>query len=225
MLKAYRKNTETKDDSIMNKKSYSLFITLLISFLVVSVFAQLSVGLKEGDWVEYTGIYTGNPPDSYSESARIEIKTIQETEITVEINALHLNGTQTSRTETFDLERGAPDLIIIPANLKPGDEIYHKELGTFTVKGVSDYSFEGTIRELIYANIGAQAEFSWDRSTGILIEAEQTTDTFTQTLLAVDTNIVQTQTLDLDHMLIYGIVIAAIIIIIAIVLLVLKRKK
>jgi len=192
---------------------------------MISVSAQVSVGLKEGDWVEYTCIYTGNPPETYSESAKIEIVTIQGTIITVEINATLLNGTQTSRTETFDLKTGAPDLIIIPANLGLGDEIYNEDLGNFTVEAVSDYSFEGTTRELIYANIGAQAEFSWDRSTGILIEAEQTTDTFTQTLLAVNTNIVQTQTLDLDQMLIYGIVISAIIMIIAIGLLVLKRKK
>ena len=224
MLKTHRKNTETKDDFIMNKRFCTIFIALLISSLVVSVYAQVSVGLKEGDWVEYTGIYTGNPPETYSESAKMEIETIQGTLITVEINATLLNGTQTSRTESFDLETGAPDLVIIPANLEPGDEIYNEELGTFTVEGVSDYSFEGTTRELVYAYV-LNTEFSWDRTTGILIEAEQTTDTFTQTLLAVNTNIVQTQTSDLNPMLIYGIAIAAIIIIIILVVLVLKRKK
>jgi hypothetical protein len=65
----------------------------------------------------------------------MEIKTIQGTQITVEINNILLNGTQTSRTQTFDLEIRAPDfIIIIPANLGPGDEIYNEELGTQTIE-------------------------------------------------------------------------------------------
>lgn len=209
----------------MNRKTYSLLFTSLLSFLMISAYAQISVGLKEGDWVEYTGTYTGNPPETYSENARMEIMTIQGTLVTVEFNTTLLNGTQTSRTETFDLETGAPDLIIIPANLGPEDEIFHEDLGTFAVEGVADYSFEGKTRELVYANIAVDTELSWDRTTGILIEAEQATDTFTQRLLAVNTNIVQTQALDIDQMLIYGIAIAVIIIITVVVLLVLKREK
>jgi len=91
---------------------------------------------------------------------------------------------------------------------------------------VEDYRFDGTTRDLVYAYV-LNTEFSWDRSTGILVEANQTTDTFTQTLSAVNTNIVQTQASDVDPLLIYGIVIAAIIIIIimVVVLLILRRKK
>jgi len=215
---------EIKDDFIMNRKAYPVLIISILSFLVVSVFAQVSVGLKEGDWVEYTATYTGNPPDTYPETARIEVKTIQGTLIIVEIERTLLNGTQTSRTETFNLETGAHDLLIIPANLGEDDEVYHEDIGTVTIEGVENYNFKGTTRELVYAQV-LNTEFSWDRSTGMLIEAIQTTDTFTQTLLAVNTNIVQTQASDINPMLIYGIVIAAIIIIIVVVLLVLKRKK
>ena len=224
MLKVNRKNTKTEDDDIMNKKSYSLFITLLISFLVTSVFAQDSIGLKEAEWIEYTATYTGNPPDTYPETARIEIKTIQGTLITFEIKRTLLNGTQTSHTETFDLENGAPNLIIIPSNLGENDEVHHEDLGTFALEGVADYNFEGTTRQLVYAYV-LDTEFSWDRSTGILIEAIQTADTFTQTLTAVNTNIVQAQALDIEPTLLYGIVIAVFIIIIVVAVLVLKRKK
>jgi hypothetical protein len=216
--------TKIKDDFIMNRRAYLVLIIPILSSLVVSVFAQVSVGLTEGDWVEYTATYTGNPPDTYPETARIEVKTIQGTTITVEIQRTLLNGTQTSQTETFDLENGAPNLIIIPANLGEDDEVHHEDLGAFVLEGVEDYSFKGTTRDLVYAHV-LNIEFSWDRSTGILIEAIQTTDTFTQTLLAVNTNVVQTQASDVDPVLIYGIVIAAIIIITVVVLLVLKRKK
>jgi len=199
-----------------------IFGALILTFLASSVSAQVSVGFNEGDWVEYTSTYTGNPPESYPVSSRMEIKTIQGTQITVEINNILLNGTQTSRTETFDLETGAPDLIIIPANLGPGDEIYHEDLGTYTIERIENYDFEGTTRELVYANV-LDVDFKWDRNTGIVVEFIQTTDTFTRTLRGVDTNIVQVQAL--DPMLLYGIIIAIIAVIIIVIVLFLKKKK
>ena len=207
----------------MKKAVCPLLIILYLSCIMISAFAQVNVGLKEGDWVEYTATYTGNPPDTYPETARVEVQTIQGTVITVEIERDLLNGTQTSKTETFDLENGAPDLLIIPSNLGEDDEVIHEDIGKVVIESVENYNFKGTTRELVYAYV-LNTEFSWDRSTGILVEAIQTTDTFTQTLLAVDTNIVQTQASGLDPLLIYGIVIAVIIIIIVVVLLVLKRK-
>jgi hypothetical protein len=59
----------------------------------------------------------------------------------------------------------------------------------------------------------------------IQIQVDQTTDPFTQTWLAVDTNIIQSQASELDPTLLYGIIIAIIIILAVIVLFVLKRKK
>ena len=199
-----------------------IFGALILTFLASSVSAQVSVGFNEGDWVEYTSTYTGNPQESYPVSSRMEIKTIQGTQITVEINNILLNGTQTSRTETFDLETGAPDLIIIPANLGPGDEIYNEDLGTYTIERIENYNFEGTTRELVYAKV-LDVDFKWDRNTGIVVEFIQTTDTFTRTLRGVDTNIVQVQAL--DPMLLYGIIIAIIAVIIIVIVLFLKKKK
>jgi hypothetical protein len=152
----------------------------------------------------------------------MEIKSIQGTQITVEINNILLNGTQTSRTETFDLETGAPDFIIIPANLGPGDEIYNEELGTYSIERIENFDFKGTTRELVFANV-LGAQFKWDRKTGIAIEIIQTTDTFTQTLRGDDTNIIQAQAL--DSILLYGIINAIIAVIIIIIVLMLKRKK
>jgi hypothetical protein len=207
------------------KKFHSLligFILLVSIFSITNVFAQVSVGFDEGDWVEYTSTYTGNPPDSYPIDSRMEIKNIQGTQITVEIDNILLNGTQTSRTETFDLETGAPDFIIIPANLGPGDEICNEELGTHTIERIENYDFKGTTRELVYANV-LGAKVKWDRNTGIVIEIIQTTDTFTRTLRGDDTNLIQAQAP--DSMLLYGIIIAIIAVIIIVIVLLLKKKK
>jgi hypothetical protein len=152
----------------------------------------------------------------------MEIKSIQGTQITVEINNILLNGTQTSRTETFDLETGSPDFIIIPANLGPGDEIHHEDLGNQTIERIENYDFEGTTRELVYENV-LDVDFKWDRTTGIVVEFIQTTDTFTRTLTGVDTNIVQVQAQDL--ILLYGIIITIIAVIIIVIVQLLKKKK
>jgi len=229
MLKVHRENTETKDDFIMRKKFCTLFITLLFSSIVVSVSAQVSVGLKEGDWVRYEVTYTGSPPEGFPTNTRIEVLEIADTTITVKIENDRLNRTHTSATGTFDLEDGAPDLIIVPANLSVGDQVVNKEWNiTFKIEGVADYDFKDVTRELVFANIvvdGIPVEYNWDRETGIFIQIDQTTDSYTQKYLAYDTNIVQAQATNLDPMLFYGIVTAVVIIIIVAALLVLKRKK
>ena len=208
----------------MKKKFCLLIAFCFISVFGFSVFAQVNVGLNQGDWVEYDVTYTGSPPESYPEKLRIGVQTIEGTSITVEIKRGLLNGTQDSKTVTFDLESGALDLIIIPANLGAGDEIYHEDMGNFTLEGVSNSNFIGVARDGVYANV-VQTEFSWDRSTGILVEAYSTTDTFTETLQAVSTNIVLTQTSDIDPMLLYATIVAAIIIVVVVVLFVFKKKK
>lgn len=208
----------------MNKGLGLLIVICFASVFSLSVFAQVNVGLKQGDWVEYEITYTGTPPVYYPETIRIEVLTIQGTSITLEIERNLINGTQHSRNETFDLEDGAPDAVIIPANLGAGDKIYHKDLGNFTIEGVADYNFKDLVRELIYANI-AQAEFKWDRETGVLVQAEQTTNTFTQKLLAVDTNILDPHTTNIDTTLLYAVTITAVAILAVVGLIILKRKK
>ena len=105
----------------MNRTSLLFLISILISILVVTVCAQISVGLSEGDWVEYQISYTGSPPDYYPESARLEVQSIQETTLTVSIKNDLLNGTQSTKSYTFNLENGAPDLILIPSNFDVED--------------------------------------------------------------------------------------------------------
>jgi hypothetical protein len=208
----------------MNKKTSIIINSLLISLLVFPVLAQVSIGLKEGDWIEYEITYTGTPPQTYPKNARFEIQTIQGTSIKLEIQTDSLDGTENTNTVTFDLEDGAPDFIIIPSNLNALDEVYHEEEGSIEILGIGDYSYEDETRELVYGSFG-DLNYNWDRTTGILIQLDQITNTYTQIWLAVNTNIVQTQASELDPMLLYGITIAIVVILVVAALLVFKRKK
>jgi hypothetical protein len=195
---------------------------------MLPVVAQISVGLKEGDWVRYEVTYTGSPPEGYPANTRIEVLEIEDTTVTIKIENDRLNGTHTSNTATFDLENGAPDLIIIPANLAVGDQVVNIEWDiTFPIDGVEEYDFKDVTREMVFSNIAIDnviLEYSWDRETGIFIQIDQTGDTFTQKYLAYDTNIVGDVNSDPDSLLIYGIIIA-IVVIIPIALIIFKRKK
>ena len=207
----------------MNKKSLSFFIPLLISVLIVSVFAQVSVGLSEGDWVEYDVSYTGSPPDYYPASTRIEVESIQGTTFTISMRTERLNGTQSTQSYTFNLETGAPELMIIPSNLDVGDEVSHEDVGSFLIEEISEYDYKGETRELVYAYV-SEVDLSWDRATGVLIEAEQQEDSWTQTFLAANTNLVQSQSSGLDSTLLYGIIIAVVVILVIVIVIILKKK-
>ena len=204
-------------------------LCLLIAFCCFvavssSVFAQANVGLKQGDWIEYDVTYTGSPPESHPEKVRIDVQAITGTNITVEIGRDLLNGTQDSKTVTFDLEIGAPDLIVIPANLSAGDYVYHSDIGNFTLEGVEDYNYAGVTRERVYANV-VRTEFSWDRLTGIVVKAYHPTDTFTETLQAVNTNIVPNQSSATDQILLYAMLVTVAIIIALVVLFAFRIRK
>lgn len=208
----------------MRKTLYLLIAFCCISVFCFSVIAQDSVGLNQGDWVEYEVTYTGSPPESHPVKLRIEVNSIVGTNVTVVIHRDLINGTQDSRTTTFDLGHGAPDFIIIWPNLAAGDEVFHKSVGKFTVDGVADYSFKGVTRERVYANV-LDTDFSWDRSTGVVVEAYHRANTFTETLLAVNTNLVSNQTSNMDPMLLYAIVAVVIISIVVLTFIVFKRRK
>ena len=206
------------------KKLFLLIAFCCFAAVASFVFAQANVGLKQGDWIEYDVKYTGSPPESHPDKIRIDVQAISGTNITVEIGRNLLNGTQDSKTVTFDLEIGAPDLIVIPANLSVGDFVYHSDIGNFTLEGIEDYNYKGVTRERVYATV-VRTEFSWDRLAGIVVKAYHTTDTFTETLEAVDTNIVWIQSSEADQMLLYAVIVTVAIIIALIVLFAFRIRK
>lgn len=208
----------------MEKRRVQFLASVLLIMLFVPVFAAVTVGLREGNWIEYSVTYIGAPPDDYPERVRIDVKRIQGSEITVEINGDLLNGQEDSRSLTFNLELGAPDLIIIPANLSAGSEFYHKDLGNITIEGVEDYSLEGETRTLVYTTF-TQLYFRWDRATGILIQADKVEDAFSQKYLAVKASLGQALISEFDPLMLYVPIILVIVVSIVASYFLLKRKR
>ena len=207
------------------------FISLLISSIFIlgilfsgNVLAQISVGVKEGDWIEYNVSYTGSPPESYPEWVRIEITNVQGMSITADLITERLDGSSDTNSGTFNLETGAPELLLIPAGLDVGDNFYHEDFGDVEILWIEDYTYAGAKRTVVAAPV-SELNIHWDRSTGILVQADQAGEDFTQNWLVDKTNMWQSQIFGLDSIIFYLLIIAVIGVAALIALLFYRRRK
>ena len=204
-----------------------MFCAVVMMFAVaVAVVADVSVGVKEGDWVEYTIEYTGSPPTDYPVWMKVEVLDVQGTNITLEATRELINGTTATHSFTANLETGAPDLFIVPADLEDNDTFFHAAIGDITVAGVQDVPYAGVKRTIVIAVV-IQMLLRWDRATGVLVEATQSASEFTQHLKLDKTNMWQAQTsgLPIDSTTFYALIIAAVCIVAVVGFYVLHRKK
>lgn len=208
----------------MKRFSALISIFLIIGLCsITSVLAQISVGVNEGDWIEYTISYAGSPPDYYPTWIKIEITNIQGTKITADLTGERLDGKSETNSGTYDLKTGVLDLLLIPAGLEVGNEFYHEDFGNITITGTEEYTYADAVRTVVFSTV-EQASIHWDKATGILLQADQSTDTFTQKFEIDKTNIWQTQYFGLDSTIIYVLIGAIFVIIGIIIILLLKRR-
>jgi len=187
------------------------------------VLAQVSVGVKNGEWIEFNVDYIGNPPDSYPEWVRLEVTNIQGTGITADLTIKRRDGTSDTNSGTFDLEIGVPELLLIPAGLEVSDKFYHEDVGEIEILWIEDNTYAGAKRTVVVASV-FEVLFHWDKSTGILVQADQSTDAFTEIWLVEKTNMWHAQLFGLDSTIFY-ILIVTILAIIAIIAIFLYRRR
>ncbi len=82
----------------------SALLAILFTFFILvasisTVFANVSVGVKQGDWIQYNVHVTGNPPGDHNiQWASMNVTDVQGTAITLDIQTLFNNGTLLPRT-------------------------------------------------------------------------------------------------------------------------------
>jgi hypothetical protein len=158
----------------MKKSKICLFFVSVLLFCVILnlVFAQVNVGVKKGNWIEYKVATTGNPVEGHNVVwARMDILDVVGTEITVNITTKSTNGTFSSNTVQFDPSVGDVGVwFIIPANLNPGDQFYDQSMGDYVTIEVQEERFlAGATRIVTSASIPDRVK-SWDKATGVFIE-------------------------------------------------------
>jgi len=207
-------------------KLYPVLIGLFLLIgicLQTYVLAQVSVGVKDGDWIEYNMIYSGSTPSDYPEWMKIEVLNVEGTSITAELSLLLLDGTTDTVSGTYDLETGVLDLLLIPAGLDSGDEYFHPFFGNIVIAGTEEYSFGDAKRVVSFATVDG-IEFQWDKTTGIILQSEHSTSNFAQKMIADKTNMWEPQILGIDSTILYILIIAIMVIIAILVVFMFKKR-
>ena len=145
---------------------------ILLSGLISSVLADLSVGVKKGDWIEYSVTYTGSPGQGHDINwARMEITEVKDTNISVSITSRYPNGSTEIFNSTLNLQTGKLiDDFIIPSNLNSGDSFLDQNIGNITISDVGEHVYAGATRTVLYASTN-QNSYVWDQVTGVSVES------------------------------------------------------
>ena len=201
--------------------------------------SNVTVGVKAGNWMEYTATYTGaaDPPEGYPAWFRFQIINVQGTIITANMTYEALNGTISKSSHNYDLKTGVLQLLVIPAGLTYADVFYHQDYGNITISGTEDGSYAGETRTAVYANFD-NIEAYWDQYTGVFLDSEQQVlnadnQTVAQKVTISATNLwgdtaTASDNSELDQIMFYAkiiVVVAIAAIIVVLILRLMKRRK
>jgi hypothetical protein len=196
-----------------------------IFLMVSSVFCinagqtkPISVGVKVGDWIEYTVSTTGTPVVGHDlKYAKMEIVQVIDTQIWANVVAETPDGTWSSSIRTFDLAEGNVQAwVIIPANLNPGDSFYDAFLNsTVTIQGEKTMTVAGATRTITYLDTPERYK-EWDKATGMFIVTKDYLSNYTVTASVTATNLWAPQILGIDQPIFYTLIAILIVVIIAI---------
>jgi hypothetical protein len=211
----------------MNKKL--VLITALLIFLLImsTAAAEMSVGVKQGDWIEYQAVFTGTPPAGHEVTwARTEVADVQGTVINLNVTTKFANGTLLSETITLNLATGQlGDEFIIPANLGVGDSFFDKYHGNVTISKIEERTYADATRTVISAT-AAQSTYYWDKATGVLVEGISEFPEYTIHSVVEKTNMWQPQIFGVDPTVFYiFLILVAILIGTALAIRAMHRKK
>ncbi len=165
---------------------------IIIACLSAVASAELSVGVKQGNWIQYSVSYTGTPMQGHDVTwARMEILAVATPNIDVVITSRFSDGSMETTNYTLNLETGhLIDSFIIPANLKAGDTFKDENLGTVTLDKAEIRQYAGNTRTVVSASVGNNT-YVWDQATGVSVEGASQTAEYTITTVVSSTNMWQ----------------------------------
>jgi hypothetical protein len=206
---------------------YLICLALLVGMHFSAVAsAEIVVGVKPGDWIEYNVDFTGDIIEQHDVTwARIEVMGVEGKTIDIKVTSIFSDGREETETLTLNLETGQlGDSFIIPANLDKGDTFLEQYEGTMTISGVEEKTYMGAKRKVVYATT-SQTTFYWDQSTGFLVGATSDYTDFTMTTKAEKTNMWQTQAFELNLITFIALIVLVIVVVLALVIFLIRKMK
>ena len=203
----------------------AVIVFILFLGLASTVFGNLAVGVKKGDWIEYSVTYSGTPSQDHALTfARIDVTDVQGTDIFVSITSRYTNGTSELFNSTLNLATGhLIDDFIIPANLKTGESFLDQNQGNITISQTKQQSYAGAVRTVISAST-SQNTYIWDQATGVSLEGTSQQPDYSMHTLVEDTNLWQ-RSGGLDMAVLLVVAVAAVVAIVAVVLVAIWYRK
>jgi hypothetical protein len=177
----------------MSRKLALIVVVLIfVAGFAYLVSADLAVGVKKGDWIQYNVTYTGSPTQGHDVTrAQMDILDVQGTNIPISITSRFSDGSTTVTNSTLNMQTGhLIDDFIIPANLQAGDTFLDENYGNMTISTVDTRIYAGAPRTVV----GASADnntYIWDQATGVSVEGTSQTADYTIHTIASDTNMWQ----------------------------------
>jgi hypothetical protein len=201
-----------------------LTVLVSIAFLAVAS-AEIAVGVKQGDCIEYNVTISGEVPEQHDVTwCRFDIMAVDGKNVYVNITSRFADGRKETESKTLKLETGQiGDCFIIPANLNAGNTFRSPE-GNITISGVEEKTCAGATRKVVYAN-NSQTLFQWDWSTGVLVEADSSYPDFTIFTKAEKTNMWQTQTFGLHPIAFIALVVVIIVVVLALAIFLIRKIR
>jgi hypothetical protein len=195
----------------------STLVFVLILVFSNTGFAQLPVGVKKGDWIEYNVTYTGDPFAGHNINwARMEILDVRGDNITVKISSRLSSGSVENITSILNLASGHMiDDFIVPANLKRGDKFYDENYGNMTITKAEPHEYAGASRTVVYAITNSNT-YVWDQTTGVSVEGNSQASNYTMHSIVASTNMWH-QSVEISGLLI-GLLVALVLVVIGLVL-------
>jgi hypothetical protein len=218
----------------MRKTVVALMIVAFMIILIAAAEAQPSVGVKAGNWVEYSVKTTGAVPAAQDLTwAKIEIVDIEGEAFHANFTVKYVNGTLSTSLRFFNFSTGNVQAwIIIPANLSPGQTFYDSSINSnVPIQGQIQKTVAGAERTVTYTNStlgGVQRNKEWDKDTGFYIQSADNLGTYTVNAQAIATNIWSPQILGLNQNVFYlvvTVIVAVIAVIVALAVISRKNKK
>jgi len=199
----------------MIKRVFVFGVVLVLSLLFFCSFAAggVTVGVKVGDWIEYTVLTTGDAPQVQNvQWARMDIIGVQGSEIKVNVTTQGNDGAFYSQIMDLDPEEGQIGAwFIIPANLTVGDDFYDINLGrNVTIEGQEQKNYAGAVRTIINATTPERIK-DWDKETGIFLKSIDTLPGYTINATAIKTNMWSPQILGLGYVSLVVVIVGAVV--------------
>jgi len=153
---------------------FSFFTLSTVTCAFTSV--EPVVGVREGDWMEYTisSAGTGNLPPSHDVIwMRMEVLTVDEPMFFTNVTVKYANGIMGSAVWTFNFVEGNTEgWTIIPANLSAGETFFDSYIpGEVIIQREEQKTVLGASRSVIIGSDELREIKEWDKTTGFFISS------------------------------------------------------